>query len=123
MADITVDYLNNIKGLAEKSLVLKKIAEIKTIQNGKDVRQPVVVLLKYINENGPDASTFMGLTSDAYVKEDGTSNSLSCRVEKIKIAWAKDGEARADSRNLIMTQGITKVIGLLNEGWPATKNS
>lgn len=111
------------QNFSEKSFVLHELAIIKGLKNGKDVRQPVVDTLKYINENGPNASTFAGLTSDAYVKEDGTSNSLSYRVDKIKKAWAKDAEANAKSRNLIMTQGITKVIGLLNEGWPATKNS
>lgn len=105
----------------DETLAVKKLALIKSIQNGKDVRKPIVDMLEYIDEYGPDASTFSGLSSDAYVKEDGSERSLSKRIQAIKDAWAKDDKYDEKSERLIMTKGITNVVGIL-DGWPATSN-
>lgn len=115
------------------SVAYKKLEAINGIQSGKEIRQPIVDMLTYIDEFGPDASTFRGLTSDDLVKEDGSEKSLSYRINKIKLAWTKDYEAaeykeneegvRTPCNNPLMTQGIRKVIGKLDSSlWPSTES-
>ena len=84
-------------------------------ESGKDSREKIIKALAYIDENGPDASTFYDLTEDYYAKEDGSDNSMSVRIRTVKNSINIDEVAKKDSEALIMTKGIRKILGKLDD--------
>lgn len=94
--------------------------ENKTYESGSDARYKVINELAYIDENGPDASTFYGFAADYYLKEDGSKNSMSSRISAIIRSINTDEVAKSDSDALIMTKGIRNILGKLtgDDGYP-----
>lgn len=84
-------------------------------ESGKDSRDKIIKAIEYIDENGPDASTFYDLTEDYYAKEDGSGNSMSTRIRAVKNSINIDETAIKNSEALIMTKGIRAIVGKLDE--------
>lgn len=83
--------------------------------SGKSSRDKIVSAFEYIDENGPDASTFYDFTEDYYAKEDGSGNSMSTRIRAVKNSIDIDEVAKKDSEALIMTKAIRNILGRLSD--------
>ena len=92
--------------------VTNYINNLKTICNtGHHARTLMVYILQNVQEDGPDARTFDGHRASEYADK----SYLEIEMDKIRLTVNRDDTPSKYSENLLMSKGIMKLLGALEE--------
>lgn len=92
--------------------VTNYINNLKTICNtGHHARNLMVYILQNVQEDGPDARTFDGHRASEYADK----SYLETEMNNIKSMIKRDETPDKNSENLLMSKGIMKLLGALEE--------